>query len=116
MAVVKFIDPEYDDFDETEPNIETEPDLETEKDTQPCAAVRVKRGRKDFISLRVVSSFDKAKASDGNGIHILIAIAEALDHDLNELIINRTSLRARRSDNRAAKAAAIRNGFLSSVK
>lgn len=79
----------------------------------------VKRGQQSFITARIVAALDKAKVSDGDAIHILIAVAESFaklyDFNLNDLIINRTSLRSLRSKNRAAEAEAIRIEFLGSV-
>ncbi|CAH0546982.1 unnamed protein product [Brassicogethes aeneus] len=50
-----------------------------------------KRARVDFINNRIVSPLDRCKISDRNAVHLLIAVAEALGHDVSNLIINRSS-------------------------
>lgn len=59
-----------------------------------------KRGRKNFITARLVSALDNAKVSDGMAVHILIAAAEALGHCAEELVINRSSIHRLRQENR----------------
>lgn len=51
-----------------------------------------KRGRKSFITARLVAALDNAKVSSGMAVHILIAAAEALGHRVEELVINRSTI------------------------
>lgn len=63
-------------------------------------AERNRRGKRKFINERIASVLDKCKISDRDAIHVLIAVAEGLGHNANDLIINRTSLRRMRKKNR----------------
>lgn len=50
------------------------------------------RGRKSFITARLVAALDNAKVSSGMAVHIFIAAAEALGHRVEELVINRSTI------------------------
>lgn len=54
------------------------------------------RGSIDFLTAKLTAAFDRCKISDRDAVHILIATAEALGKDVNELVINRTSIRRSR--------------------
>lgn len=58
------------------------------------------RGSVECITGRMVSALDKRRVSDRDAIHLLIATAEGMRRDPKKLIINRSSLRKRRSENR----------------
>lgn len=58
------------------------------------------RGSVECITGRMVSCFDKSRTSDRDAIHTLIATAEGMRRDPKTLIINRSSLRKRRQENR----------------
>lgn len=56
------------------------------------------RGCQQIITERLFSALDKSKLSDRGAMHLIYAVADALGHDLNHLVLNRTSLqRARRN-------------------
>lgn len=78
----------------------------------PTAQAEVNsRGKREFINERIVSALDKCKISDRNAVHILIAVAEGLGHNVNDLIINRTSLRRMRSKYREAVAGKLKENY-----
>lgn len=58
-----------------------------------------------------MSALDKCKISDRAAIHVIIAVAEALGHDIDELVINRSTLQRQRELNRIEKATEIKNAF-----
>lgn len=80
-------------------------------DTAPAK----KRGRKQFITPKLAASLDNAKVSDGMSIHILVSAAEALEQNVNELVINRTSLRRQRKAYREQESLIIQADFLDNV-
>lgn len=65
--------------------------------------------------MRIASALDKAKVTDGDAIHIIIAVVESLGHNVEELVINRTTLRNMRSEFRASVAKATKAGFFRNV-
>lgn len=56
------------------------------------------RGKINIITPKVVGALDKCKLSDRDAVHILVALSEALGHDINDLIIYRSSIRRCRMD------------------
>lgn len=50
---------------------------------------------------------DKCKISDRNAVHLFIAIAEALGNNVNEFIVNRSSIRRSRIKYRKERAEKI---------
>ena len=56
------------------------PNMDEKKNTTSNDVSDRKRGRKTFITPRLVAALDNAKVSDGMAVHILIAAAEALGH------------------------------------
>lgn len=74
-----------------------------------------KRGRRQFITSRLASALDNAKLSDGMATHILVAAAEALGHRVEELVLNRSSIRRARQENRYVESKEILNDFNDNV-
>lgn len=62
-----------------------------------------------------MAALDQAKLSDGMAIHVLIAAAQALGHNVSELVINRTSFRDVRKATRAQESQKIHADFLQNV-
>jgi len=54
---------------------------------------------------------DKCKISDRNAVHLFIATAEALGNNVNELIVNRSSIRQSRIKYRKQRAEKIRRDY-----
>ncbi|GBL80208.1 hypothetical protein AVEN_29181-1 [Araneus ventricosus] len=71
-----------------------------------------KRGNINFINTKLVAVLDKCKLSDRDSVHILMATAEALTHNTEDLIINRTSIQRCHQQLRAERASVIRNECL----
>lgn len=70
-----------------------------------------KRGRRHFLTSRLLSALDNAKVSDGMAVHILIAAAEALGHRVEELVINRSTINRLRHLNRINESKEIQADF-----
>lgn len=81
----------------------------------PTDCTKKVRGNTDFITAKLAATFDRCKISDRDAVHILIATAEALGKDLNELVINRTSIRRSRICLRKERAENIRNNYKISI-
>lgn len=117
------------DYDENEPFLESIDDLdesinyatESDIDTMPLdntssmlTSVR-KRGRKQFITARLVAALDNAKVSDGMAVHILIAAVEALGFRVEEYAINRSTIHRLRQENRSREFKEISADFSDNV-
>lgn len=70
-----------------------------------------KRAMKHFITSKLVATLDKCKVSDRDAVRILIAAAEALDHDISTLVISKTSIRLCRKQFRSETAANLMMDF-----
>lgn len=86
-----------------------------EENSSSNSIVCQKRGRKSFITSRLVAALDNAKVSDGMAVHILIAAAEALGHRVEELVINRSTIHRLRQENRSKESKEISDGFTDNV-
>lgn len=117
-----------DDYDENEPFLEsiddenetiaygTEPDIETMHSAGETSSTPVpKRGRKNFVTARLVAALDNAKLSDGMAVHILVAAIEALGLRVEEYAINRSTLYRLRHENRLREFNEISAGFSDNV-
>lgn len=51
-----------------------------------------RRGRREIMTPKLAAALDKCRISDRDAVHIIIAIAEALGHDVEDLVINRSSI------------------------
>lgn len=76
---------------------------------QPGPSKPLKRGNINFINTELVAALDKCKLSDRDSVHILIATTEALGHNTEDLVINRTSIRRCRQKLRAERASVLKN-------
>ncbi|GLV46194.1 hypothetical protein CBL_02911 [Carabus blaptoides fortunei] len=71
----------------------------------------VSRGRTDFFTPRLLSTLDKWRICDGVAVHILSATADALAHQIEELILNRSSIHRFRQKHCATTAQHIAEYF-----
>lgn len=69
------------------------------------------RGTIHVVNEKLVAALDKCKISDRDAVHIIIATAQALQVDVNSLVVNRTSIRRCREQLREEKAKKIRALF-----
>ena len=70
-----------------------------------------RRAQKQFITPNLVAMLDRCKVSDRDSIGIITTIAQALGHNIDDLIINRTSIRRQRTKHRAELANKLREKF-----
>lgn len=64
-----------------------------ERKNRKMSQLQKKRGQYHFITPKLVSVLDKCKISDRDAVRVLIATAQALKHDVSDLVINTTSIR-----------------------
>lgn len=69
------------------------------------------RGSIKVINEKVVAALDLCRVSDRNAVHLIIAIAQSLNHDADTLIVNRTSIHNSRELLRKIKANNIKEVF-----
>lgn len=74
-----------------------------------------KRGKIHFIDARIVAALDRSKVSSPNGVHILTAVAAALGHRIQDLVINCRSIDRCREKYREEIARLIQDDFQESV-
>ncbi|KAL4100680.1 hypothetical protein QTP88_020714 [Uroleucon formosanum] len=69
------------------------------------------RGKTNFITDKMAAALDRCKISDRDAVHILLATAESFGININELIINRTSVNSIRQRFRKNRIEALRVNF-----
>lgn len=94
------------DVDPFDVNIDSSKEISMPGPAKPQKIVKTQ-----FINQRLVACLDKCIVSDRFAIHILIATAEALGHNAENLIISRSSIQRCRQLNRAQEAAKIKKNF-----
>lgn len=62
-----------------------------EIDVGPSSSKWVSR-QKNIITTKLVSALDNCKLSDRWAIHIIMAVVEALEQNVEDFVINRTSI------------------------
>jgi hypothetical protein len=74
-----------------------------------------KRARTQFINDKLVTVLDRCKVSDRDATHILMATAQALGHNVDDLVINRSSIHRVREHLRKLRAEQLRSSFNSDI-
>lgn len=72
------------------------------------------RGRNEVMTEKLSSALDRCKISDRDAVHIIIAVAEALNVYVSELVVNRSSIKRYRENSRMNLANNIRKTFSTS--
>lgn len=72
---------------------------------------RKMHGTCNVITPKLVAAFDNCKVSDRNAVHILMATAEALGHDVHELSISRSTIQRCRQRLRQVRAEKLKERF-----
>lgn len=75
------------------------------------SSVLRKRGTKKFVTPRLLASLDQWKISSTAAVHVISATADALGHQIDDLILNRSTLHAMRKDYRKINAKKIVDNF-----
>ena len=76
-------------------------------------AKRAKRATKNIVSPALAATLDRTKLTDRSATYVLTEAARSLDQNVEELNINRSSIRRQRLKHRAAMASKIREEFRS---
>ncbi|XP_050338201.1 uncharacterized protein LOC126764549 [Bactrocera neohumeralis] len=97
------------DIGDSEPEVA---ETNVKKNTKQTASTCINRGRKHFITPRLLSALDSAKVSDGKAMHILMATAEALGHCTSDLVVNRSTLHRLREEHRRKETQRIQESFI----
>ncbi|XP_050524139.1 uncharacterized protein LOC126895882 [Daktulosphaira vitifoliae] len=77
----------------------------------PISSSIKQRGTIDIMTVKLSSALDRCKISDRDAVHIIIAVAESLGHDVNDIIVNRSSIKRHREKIRWNLATQIRDKF-----
>lgn len=88
-------------------------DFEMQLPNRPRAREQPNRtsAKINFINSRVVAALDSYKIADRAAVHIIIAVAEALGHSIENLIINRSTIQRVRKSNRELTANESKDSF-----
>ncbi|XP_050526288.1 uncharacterized protein LOC126897009 [Daktulosphaira vitifoliae] len=62
----------------------------------PISSSIKQRGTIDIMTVKLSSALYRCKISDRDAVHIIIAVAESLGHDVNDIIVNRSSIKRHR--------------------
>lgn len=103
------------DHESIQENVPDQPDVDNSSGEEAKQQPPTKRGRINFITPRLVAALDNCKISDRYATHTLAAVAEALGHSLQDLVINRESIRRCRDKYREQMAKQIKEDFQASV-
>ncbi|GBM74923.1 hypothetical protein AVEN_173342-1 [Araneus ventricosus] len=71
----------------------------------------LKRGAKTFITPKLVASLDRCQLSVSDSVYIIHAVVEALGHNTEEFIINKSSIHRIRQIKRKESAESIKVAF-----
>lgn len=94
--------------------IENLPDPEKQNQDASGKAV-ANRGKIYFIDARTIAALDKSKVSSENAVHIATAIAAALGHNIQDLVISKSSIDRCRVQYREEIARIIKDDFNDTV-
>lgn len=73
------------------------------------------RGRKQWMTPRLCSVLDKTKVSNRDAVHIMMAMADALNVPVDNLVINHTSIYELRKEHREREAENAQTEFYENV-
>ncbi|GBM17407.1 hypothetical protein AVEN_119449-1 [Araneus ventricosus] len=85
--------------------------LEENINTQIELRMGIARGRKCFLTPKIMAVLDRFHISQRSAVLILEAVAESLRHNIDELAINRNTIQRYREDFRKTKATRIKELF-----
>lgn len=70
-----------------------------------------KRGRKDFITCKLVATLDRCQLSIRDSVYIIQAVLETLDLSCDNYVINKSSIQRRRTEIRRVIVESIKSNF-----
>lgn len=73
--------------------------IEGESEDTDCSSPLLKRRRgiKNIFTPKVIAALDKSKISDRNAVLLIVAVLEAAELDVNDFIINKSSVQRHRN-------------------
>lgn len=74
-----------------------------------------KRGRNSIITPELAAALDRTKMSDRKAMHVLVETAQSLGHNIEDLALNRDSIRRQRMKHRFQQAATLKAEFKGNV-
>ena len=74
-----------------------------------------KRGRKNVVTPELLAALDRTKVSDRKAIFVIAETAKSLGQNINELALNRDSIRRQRVEHRIQRSANLKAKFHSNV-
>ncbi|GBM23196.1 hypothetical protein AVEN_57081-1 [Araneus ventricosus] len=89
----------------------TQSSLEEDINAQIELRMGIVRGRKCFLTPKIMAVLDRFHISQRSAVFILEAVAESLGHNIDELAINRNMIQRYRKDFRRTKATRIKEFF-----
>lgn len=98
-------------------DVSDESECESEKSAEQLIIVtnlnnpKMKRGKKSFIDDRMLACMDAGNMSNPFAVHFISATAKALGHNIEDLVINCTSLRKQRKEYRRRHGTEIMENF-----
>lgn len=79
--------------------------------SQTVSETTTKRGRKNFITPKLVAALDRCQLSIRDSVYILHAVVEALDLSCDDFPINKSSIQRIRTQSRKDRAESIKSDF-----
>ena len=73
------------------------------------------RGTQQVVTTKLVATLDNCKVSDRDAARIILSVAEALGHNLDDLVVNRSSIRRYRYQLRAERNKKLYEAFQENV-
>lgn len=83
----------------------------TSAECEPCCSqppAKKLRGKNKIITPKLAAALDACKISDRYAVHIISAVAESLGHNIEEYVLNRTSLHQAREQIREERVSTLR--------
>ena len=74
-----------------------------------------KRGRKTVVTPELAAALDRTKVSDRKAVFVIAETAKSLGHNIDELALNRDSIRRHRVEHRVQRSANIKAEFQGNV-
>lgn len=82
-----------------------------DEDESTSPAPKNARGQINVLTPKVVAALDACRVTDRKAVHLIGAISESLDVNLETLVLNRSSIRVQRQQIREAKALHLKKVF-----
>lgn len=81
-------------------------------ESEPCFSgtpAKQSRGTKRIITPKLAAALDACKISDRHAVHVICAVVESLGHNIQDYVLNRTSLHLAREKIREERVSKLKN-------